>query len=301
MNPRRPAFTLIEMLVAMGVLLLVVGMIAHLCNSAQIVTGMGHRQMDADAQARAVFDRMAIDFAQMVRRPDADCFLKDLARPQPGNDQIAFFSQVPGYYPSTGSESPVSLVAYRVNAARLNQLERFGAGLVWGGDSTGNPPMVFLPVRIADKWESATNQDADSHYELAGPQVFRLEYYYVLKGQEAGGGAFASVLTETPWDTRIQGIAGVPDHTAADGLRDVAAIGVVIAVMDPKTRALVKPEALVPLVKALEDFDPGTHAQPGALEARWQEAVNASGLPGTAISGIHIYRRWFYLDPGFSL
>ena len=33
-----------------------------------------------------------------------------------GNDQIAFYSAVPGYYPPTGSQSPVSLVAYRVNS-----------------------------------------------------------------------------------------------------------------------------------------------------------------------------------------
>ena len=72
-----------------------------------------------------------------------------------GNDQIAFYSAVPGYYPSTGSQSPVSLVAYRVNA--LNQLEQMGVGLVWNGVSATDIPVVFLPLTISGTWPSATN------------------------------------------------------------------------------------------------------------------------------------------------
>ena len=76
--------------------------------------------MDADSQARQLLDRMAVDFAQMVKRSDVDYYVKSSAASplrhvlQPGNDQIAFYSAVPGYYPPTGSQSPVSLVAYRV-------------------------------------------------------------------------------------------------------------------------------------------------------------------------------------------
>ena len=52
---------------------------------------------------------------------------------QQGSDQIAFFTQVPGYY-ATGSQSPLSLVAYRVNQASASnapylKLERLAKGL----------------------------------------------------------------------------------------------------------------------------------------------------------------------------
>ena len=56
---------------------------------------------------------MAIDFAQMVKRSDVDYYLKYLQPRrcvdvlQPGNDQIAFYSNVPGYYPTGGFQSPV--------------------------------------------------------------------------------------------------------------------------------------------------------------------------------------------------
>src|SRR5215467_1264606 len=118
----KAAFTLVELVVSVGVLVLLVFLATQLLNSAATVTILGHKQMDADSQARQLLDRMAIDFAQMVKRPDVDYYLKSSAASplrsvsQPGNDQIAFYSAVPGYYPPTGAPSPVSLVAYRVNS-----------------------------------------------------------------------------------------------------------------------------------------------------------------------------------------
>src|SRR5213082_3184843 len=115
-------FTLAELLVSVGVLVLLVLLATQLLNSAATITILGHKQMDADSEARQLLDRMAIDFAQMVKRFDVDYYVKSNASVssglrrvlQLGNDQIAFYSAVPGYYPVTGSQSPVSLVAYRV-------------------------------------------------------------------------------------------------------------------------------------------------------------------------------------------
>ena len=61
-----------------------------------------------------------------------------------GNDQIAFFSAVPGYYSQAGYNSNASLVAYRVNAdshsASYNKLERMGKGLALNGAYTSLDP-----------------------------------------------------------------------------------------------------------------------------------------------------------------
>ena len=67
---RRPSggFTLAELLVTVGVLVLLVLLFTQLLNSAASITTLGHKQMDADSQARQLLDRMAIDFAQMVKR-----------------------------------------------------------------------------------------------------------------------------------------------------------------------------------------------------------------------------------------
>ena len=109
---------------------------------------------------------MAIDFAQMVKRTDVDYYVKACWDQQLNqNDQIAFYSAVPGYYPSSGAQSPVSLVAYRVNSnptsSSYNKLERLGKGLVWNGVSTTDTPVVFLPLMISTTWPYATDQNPD--------------------------------------------------------------------------------------------------------------------------------------------
>ncbi|PYL50667.1 MAG: hypothetical protein DMF33_12220, partial [Verrucomicrobia bacterium] len=115
---KRPnGFTLAELLVSMGVLVMLTLLATQLLNSAAKIITLGHKQMDADSQARELFDRMAIDFAQMVRRSDVDYYLKSsttandctLCTRQRGNDQIAFYSTVPGWSAITGAQqSPVS-------------------------------------------------------------------------------------------------------------------------------------------------------------------------------------------------
>src|SRR5439155_12872020 len=110
---------------------------------------------------------------------------------------IAFYSAVPGYSASGSTstqQSPVSLVAYRVNSdstlASYNKMERFGKGLVWNS-ATADTPVVFMPIPVASPlpnaelpvpppnplptpaWPQAANMAMDAAYELVGPQVFR--------------------------------------------------------------------------------------------------------------------------------
>src|SRR5207253_9787899 len=117
----REAFTLAELVVSVGVLVLIIFLAMQLLNSATTVTTLAHKRMDEDAQTRQLFDRMAIDFAQMVKRSDIDYYVKSSwfatgAPPgpagvrtllQPGNDQIAFYCSVPGYgyFPTPTYES----------------------------------------------------------------------------------------------------------------------------------------------------------------------------------------------------
>src|SRR6266581_5755498 len=124
------AFTLAELLVSVFVLVIIIFMVAQLMNNASAITRTGHKHISTDTQARAVFDRMAVDFAQMLERTDIDYYVKGPTNynghgnghgwgrrkqtGQQGSDQIAFFSHVPGYYPASGAQSPISLVAYRV-------------------------------------------------------------------------------------------------------------------------------------------------------------------------------------------
>src|SRR5438046_1801835 len=146
---RSRAFTLAELLITTGVLVLLVFLASQLFNSAVTITTLGHKQMDADAQARQLLDRMAVDFAQMINRSDVDYYLKSSATSPlrsvafQGNDIIAFYSGVPGYFPTSNHKSPVSVVAYRVNSNSTsfsyNKMERMGKGLLWNGAPSPTP------------------------------------------------------------------------------------------------------------------------------------------------------------------
>jgi hypothetical protein len=269
-------------------LALLVLLFTQLLNSAATITTLGHKQMDADSQARQLLDRMAIDFAQMVKRNDVDFFAKGTAAPKtvggamPGNDRIAFYSTVPGYYPPSGSQSPVSVVAYRINslsgATAFNKMERLGIGLVWNAVSTTDAPVVFLPLTIGPSltsvtgtWPAAVSSTVpDTAYEVIGPQVFRFEYCYLLTDGSR------SILPGN-----ISGMAAI----VAD-----------IAVIDPKSKALLTDAQVTTLAAGLSDYTAGM--VPGQLRANWQTYLDGiTSLPRPAISGIRLYERYFYLSP----
>ncbi len=319
-------FTLAELLVSVFVLAIIILMVAQLMTSATAITRTGHKRVSTDTQARTVFDRMAVDFAQMLKRTDVDYYVKGpvgiynghgqghgwgrrRGTGQQGSDQIAFFSQVPGYYPSTGAQSPLSLVSYRINenTAAGNpaylKLQRMGKGLLWNGvDNPAQPPnnsqytspMVFLPLLIKDRWPAAadgTSADPSnpSTYETIGLGVFRFEYYYLLKNGR---------LDDTPWNTDAWGTTRQSLTNPTNiGLGEIEAIVVAIAVIDSASRALIdaaSPNSLNDLTSDLADFASargrgfGGTKNIGDLEYSWYATLvgdAAQGLPGIINTG----------------
>ena len=279
---RVSGFTLAELAVSIGVLVVLVLLFTQLVRSTATITTLGHKQMGADSEARQLLDRMAIDFAQLVKRSDVDFFGKGTTAggAMTGNDQIAFYSAVPGYYPPTGSQSPVSLVAYRVNSdptsSSYNKMQRMGKGLVWNGVSSTDTPVVFMPLTISATWPAATNSStSDAAYELIGPQVFRFEYCYLSSD---------GTLSITP-----------------PSISSMAVIIADIAVIDPKSKVLLTDAQIATLTTPasanfLADYSLGM--TPGQLRNTWQNKLDGiTSLPRPAISGIRLYERYFYLSP----
>jgi hypothetical protein len=340
---REGGFTLAELLVSMGVLALLILLVSQLMNSATAVTRPGSKRIDTDTQARVILDRMAMDFGKMLKRTDIDYYIKapigyknpkahgngkKLQSGQQGNDQIAFYSEVPGYYPA-GSQSPVSLVAYRIDnkptSATYLRLQRMGKGLLWNGVNNGtNPnspyPIVFATGQIdttcnnpcpcngttgpwAGAWSAAICDDnSDSDYETIGPDVFRFEYYYLLKdGSITDAPRITGAVNWSPTDP-------IPLSAKLNAFSDVEAIAVAIAVIDPASRSLVFPDALFNLMSDMADFKNANGNGVGAkkigdVENNWNLAVQSAASTGTtsdglafppaAASGIRIYNRYF--------
>jgi hypothetical protein len=290
------AFTLAELVVTVGVLVLLVFLASQLLNSAATVTSLAHKQMDVDGHARQLFDRMAVDFAQLVKRNDLDFFAKGTIAPNSvggamtGNDQIAFFSAVPGYYPAASKQSPVSLVAYRVNS-NSNKMERLGKGLLWNAAAPTPAPVVFMPLTIGPStavplgtWPNAvSSSEADPDYEVTGPHVFRFEYCYLRTN---------GTLSLTP---------PLDGDSHAD-LSQIAAIVADVAVIDSKSKLLLTPAQIAGLstfgnTNFLVDYS-STNMTPGVLRTAWQNKINSiTSLPRPALSGVRVYERSFYFSP----
>ncbi|MBA3351983.1 MAG: hypothetical protein H0U23_06080 [Blastocatellia bacterium] len=262
-----------ELLVSIAVLAMIVLFVSTLVNSATNITTLSTKRMDADSQIRPLFDRMAVDFSQMIRRQDVDYYVKSSLDTEPGNDKIAFFCNVAGYYPATGSTSPLSLVAYRISSnsgGSLNRMERMSKGLVWNGVSGTDAPIIFGLQAIANNWSAATNTSTDPDYELVGPQVFRFEYFYLLK------------------------TGAVSDMPGANGMQDITAIAISLATIDQRSRVLLSDSQVATIIGRLKDFDA---SQPSSdLTTSWQTSLNQiTDMPRVAINGIRIYQRYFYL------
>lgn len=275
MRKSSDGFTLAELLVSIAIIVLVVLLVSRVVSSAAAITTLGHRRMDADAQSRQVFDRMAVDFAQAIKRSDLDCYVKGLDT-ENGNDRIALFTQVPGYYPGSTGQSPVSLVAYRINAvsgsASFNKMERMGKGLLWNGASNTDKPLIFGPTpTLQTNWPSASDSTiADPDYETIGSQIFRFEYFYQLKD-----GSIA--------------IAPGPN-----GMQDISAVSVAIAVLDSKSKVLLSASQVTTLAGRMNDFSTGLGR--GGLLSQWQSALDSTtDMPRPAVSAIRLYSRDFYI------
>ena len=360
-RPRRTcAFSLIEVMLAVAVVTIMLLVLTQVMRIGTTIASAANKHIDTDTEARTVLDRMAVDVAKMFKRTDVDYYVKGsggytghgnghaygrkVSSGQQGSDQIAFFSQVMGYYP-TSAGSAISLVAYRINSLPASpaylRLERMGKGLLWNGVSNStvsNPnnknsrsifyPIVFAPGQIGavggptgawatpwGPWAAAITNDTsgpvsnsgsqDSDYEVLGSNVFRFEYYYILKN---------GTITDVPWDQTLRSTQTSLTSPTSIGLVDVEAIGFAIAVIDPAGRALINAASSTSLYDLASDFADfksapgrgiGAQKKVGDLEANWETSLKSiiaggktssnSAVPPAAASAIRIYGRYFDL------
>ncbi|MFZ4773757.1 MAG: PulJ/GspJ family protein [Terrimicrobiaceae bacterium] len=281
---RVSGFTILELLVAMAVLAMLVLMVSQLVQSGTAVIAGSRKNLGADAQAREVFGRFALDVAQMVKRPDLDAVFSD----QPGNKKVFFYSESPGFASSATNLSTLSLVGYRVGPT--TGIERLGKGLPWSGSggatfltytnpiTTNALPASTMPGTWAAVIGTAPDYDGtDADYHPLASGVFRVEYFFQKKD-----GTYTLVRDQS------------------QGFRDVSAIVLSLAVLDGDSS------------KIATDTSKLAEALPGPTAANltnnilpaelWQDIVNdsaafasAAGIPQAAAARVRIYQRAFPL------
>jgi prepilin-type N-terminal cleavage/methylation domain-containing protein len=318
---RKTGFTLVEVLVAMAILSILVAIIGTVFSSATQSVTAGTSHLESDSEARLVFDRMADDFDNMLKRTDVDyIFAKE-----DGNDKMFFFSHAPGYTDVAGdaNASSTSLVGYRVNPNTL-QLERLGKQLEWsplaGGGGPGSIPYLTYVVTggitttnldpagtIEGNWGATvgaapTYDGVDADYHALGDGVFRMEFCFLQA---------TSPATNPPTSPYIDPPAPVagtyPFQTVTTGATPVTTtvkgIVVTIAVLEKGTRRSVPDlntgdsnTTTEALMNSLPDV-----ANTPPLE-KWTTTINSptyaqsANLPVAVGGHVRVYQHTFYLD-----
>jgi prepilin-type N-terminal cleavage/methylation domain-containing protein len=267
-DARRGGFTLVELLVACSILALLVVLVAQMVASASSVTSSSKKRLDADDEARLVFDRLAGDIGGMVKRRD----INPLFLASNGNDSFYFYSQAPAYsaVELSSSNSQLGLIGYSVSDSGVGLL-RFSAGQSWDALRFSNPSLTTITTT------SSTN------FHVIAPDVFRMEYALLMKpGSVNNDGSTngTNVFSQT--------------NNAGQAMKDVAGILVAIALLDPTSRVIVTTNSLTTLAAPAQM--PDTSAT-GVLVDLWQtNARNSSGIPLAPRSQIRVYQRYFPIN-----
>ena len=348
----RRAFTLIELLVSMTVLTVLILAVSQIVSGTTSLSTANRQHLDADSQARLVFDRMALDFDRMLKRRDVDYVFKDsVVSPQTGgDDRFFFYTEAPAFfYTSPGSspppasiQSPLSLVGYRVNSKDQKypyQLSRLGKGLDWDesnatAQSTNGEPVSIayltpastpsasptptpdaattLPGRWPVTVGAAPDYAADDtdpavagSYHVIADQVCRMEICFLLKPRPA-----SSTLAAQPARYSVDPYYDAPGtanslHASINGMQDVQAIVVALAVLDRSSRQIAPDLSKIKTVLrdiAAADLTATAPAAPTLMAKIWQDAIDGNklvteaGLPHAAAAQMRVYQRYFYLD-----
>ena len=210
------------MLVATAVFVFLIVIVAQMVDKASRITASSHKRLDADSQARLIFDRMAIDIGKMVKTEDTDSVFAKL---DGGNDAMFFFSEAPAFSTDSKTKSTSALIGYRItfnNKFLPNHplLERIGKGLTWEGSTSTTTPggMVFLTTpsgsaiptdssTITKNWRTlgtlagdnscAYGDGSDDDYDVLSDLAYRMEVVFLLKD---GTMSTMPILTATPTD-----------------------------------------------------------------------------------------------------
>lgn len=260
-------FSIVELLVAVAVLSIVVVLMAQMLGSASTMISGSSKRMAADEEARLVFDRMASDFARLLKREDAD----NLFRAMNGNDEMYFYTESPAIYASSTNNSPIAMVGYRVDT---NGLVRMSEGKNWDD-------LLFLTVGtngVTNANSKITSLPDPMNLSYIGPSVFRMEYTFLMKPGTTNvlGGVNS---TNTYSQTNVPGM----------GLKDVSAIVITLGLLDESSRKIVDTTTISNVAAGFQD------APAGPVSTNWSSTL--PGLSGPARSATRIYQRYIPVNP----
>jgi prepilin-type N-terminal cleavage/methylation domain-containing protein len=317
------AFTLLEMIVAMAVLVIAMVLVTQITSSTVNTAQQSHRVMDVSIQARNVLDRLSAHLNSAATTGGMTvAVVKDIQGAGTGsspkyNDGIAFIANARANSATVGNSPPgllrSTVVGYRVETDTDPGLGVGGAGIAapmlkWGslplafpGGTSGAATDMLQTLTTAVSAVQASGNAKTFPFETLAPNIFRFEVSLLLSD-----GTIVGTPQNIPYDKDLQSKAAsgtsavcylalskessiIPSATAPSFVR---ALIVGIAGLSGDVRQLVGSSKLTSLADGL--LNPSDGATPIQT---WSVTGLSPSFPARAqvVSNVRFYQRYYYL------
>ena len=294
----RAGFTLVEILVAIVILALLTLAMAEIFGGASQIVSQSNKSVGALDAGEATLGQIGVDISRMVLRDDVDY---DFTK-QTGNDRLSFYARTVGYNASATSGTsprPLSVVSYEMgvnpsNSSATSSQLNYGMLQIdstWGGTLPSGASAFTLSALVGGTQTQYLNPTLGGDlpmpqsYTTLAQEIIRFEYCFLLKKDPVTSDTTPKLLTaEVP-----TGI-GSPPMPPID---NIAGIVVGIVVVDPRSRVLFPAGADVALAGKFGDAKDNQDILTLWSPVLSQTTLKLVNVPAQALSGIHIYQRYF--------
>lgn len=293
-------FTLIELLVAMAVLALVAVLLTGILTTTNRVAVLSNQSVDAAAQARLAFDRLAIDLAEIITAQNADIRVANSG----GGDQLRFLAYVPSIGITAAASRGLSVISYAMAAHPDNNgrrcLLRGGKPIAWSDRNILGQTPTGVPRGFADSEFPAGLTPGSTDMQVLSPGVIQMAIAFQLR-PDAGTvtlqdgttvSADGGFVYSPPVMTVTSSTGSSTEHV---DVSRIAGLLVGVVALDLRSLNLLDPGQVSALAAAFPV--PANGVLP---LARWVPiAENPDAMPTTipltARQGVRVFQRYFPL------
>lgn len=257
--PKTAGFTLVELLVAMGILAVILVGTVQITGIAQGSIRWAEKKISSDSGARQLTALLERDLREMIRRPDAPFEFKL----QSGNDALAFLATRAGYARGDASaDRSASLVRYDTDPD--GRFTRASLGFGFEGDDT-------VPLDP----DAALPDIPDDNRQIVSDTVFRVEFEFLIDDG-------AKVLRQQKAPATLDSLRGIVTT---------------VAVLDPQSRGILNNGDIPKLAALFDDSrEAETPATDWTAVVLANTTRGTSGIPTDVFRGVRVYEQTLLLD-----
>jgi hypothetical protein len=316
MSRRTNAFTMVEMLVSMAVLIMIMVLFVQILNHTLATTQTATKHMDIASQSRVVFNRLGADLAGMPAGNSATLVVvKDVGGNPAGSDALVFVTRGRTRLRGDVTNNAIRLGvrAYRVEAFADPALDSQPAPmLAWGdGTVTWNAPSSgtlqvssdiagALAAALADVIrQPATAAGNMVQFQPLADGIFRFEVCFLLSDGTLVSAPPTSVTFASLASSNVYPLALSPEDSADPNRLYVKALVVGVVGLDAAGRRLagVNGSLLPQLAGVFPDPSASqTPLQVWDINTTLRASLAPPNYPPPVLRGIRAYQSYYYVN-----